>query len=394
MITQKIRFASLLGILFLNTSFAATTPNWIQAENMLSITDAITTMTPYHDRVYIAGNDLGNLQPNNCTFMFVSQSFNDWLSVNNGLQSPTTCVQDLHNFVVFNDQLYAGGLSGFFVYNGNDLNPNWTSLSVTGLPTFMPTITNMVVYQNKIYAIATSGDGSNTGVYVFNAETKTWTNISSMMPIQENVAGPPTSLIVFNNKLYWTYNFVNGMYGPYSATMYVYNGDDTAPNWSTIFKSDDNREFVGMDVFNNTLLVAGNTNVGGTLTPQAFILAYNGDDKMPQWNDITGFDGTLKNLNLSAFSHSSTALFIGGLDSTTSRSSIYQFNGNFQKPSWVESDAGIKRYVGPGYGSGILNFTNTSHGFYAADFAVSGRGGTSSSVVYLLENNMSQKKTS
>lgn len=354
----------ILGFFIIQPCFSGTL-NWQKAQTGLSPSDGITAMTTYHQHVYIAGYNNNNPSPN-CSFLYSMQSLNQWISVSNGLQA--SCPRDLHDFVTFNDQLYVGGLSGFYVYNGDDTHPNWTALSVSGLPTPSPTITNFAVFNNKLYAVATRGDGVNLGVYVYDESHTNWNLINGSI-VTQRVAGPPSSLIVFNNKLYWFYNYVDYPSGNFHGTVYVYNGNDTAPSWSTVYQSQDNREIFAFDVMDNTLYMAG-TIQNPQPNGNGFVFAYNGDDASPQWIDISDSQGQFNGFYIYTLQDFNHNLYVGGINKYF-RSRIYQFNGDSKTPLWTRADNGISPYIGPGYSTGIQLFAVSKDTFYTAQSVMS-----------------------
>lgn len=268
---------------------------WISIGDGLPLNEAsfIYSVIEFNKKIYVGGCFLHSSQ----AFAYVSNGYNQknpkWTWVGKGL--PGTVIK----FAVGKNVLYAMAKSfkqGWLIYsyNGNDQSPNWAPISIAGLPSdpnFMWEYKDkgITVFKDKMYLFC-----KDRGIFVYDDQKQLWSEVSPVN--KENRFFLANAMVVFHDKLY-----VGGITEVQlpgrpdlkkSTSVYVYNGNDHAPNWTWIsdglpglpedFYASGN-QVNALNVLNNTLYVAGSSWRGGL---HEFIYAYNGNDKMPKWNNV------------------------------------------------------------------------------------------------------------
>ena len=216
-----------------------------------------------------------------------------------------------------------------FAYNGNDQSPSWTPISVAGSP-FNGYPNQLIVFNNKMYV------NSASSISVYDDKNQSWSSIGNSLLVPRATIN---TMAVFQNKLY----AVGGAFGDgcrEKAVAYVYNGNDSAPNWAPISvglpKSSNicrGSIIVALRVFNNTLF-AGGVDTDGV----AFVYAYNGNDQMPYWTSVSkGLPGLPDSWNteVDSLTVSNNTLYAGGVSNYGHDLFVYAYNNNKGAPSWT-----------------------------------------------------------
>lgn len=206
--------------------------------------------------------------------------------------------------VAFNAKLYAAwseaGSIRVAVYNGNDAAPVWTFVDGDGVAGIVndPAATaehpRFAVLGTKLYATWQELGASTlaqVAVYNGNDSAPDWTFVDNGGIVSTNVGGSTRPVLAaFSSKLYLAFEN-NGI------AVQVYGGDDAAPAWTSVtgaltvlFRINEQAYNPELAVLNGRLYLAWREYLSAPLfsSMQIRVAVYNGNDAAADWRFVDG----------------------------------------------------------------------------------------------------------
>jgi len=264
-----------------------------------------------------AGNELAASHTWSFTTRDLNWSFVDGNGTNGINKDVTKDASGQNSFVEFNNKLYFAWSESLgtvnnnnirvTVYNGNDSSPTWRFID---------------------------GDAV-TGI---NKDT-------SKLAVRPR-------LMVFNNKLYITWDERDAVGDHFQVRVKVYNGNDSSPSWSFVdgggtYGINKNPNLHGYFsfpyVFDDKLYVTWNEGHGVSTDDQIRVAVFNGSDSSPVWSFVDG-DAPVNGLNKDTTKNATSPklitlnnkLYLGWQESNGTAYQIRMtvYNGNDSSPTW------------------------------------------------------------
>lgn len=294
-----------------------------------------------------------------------------WVSVDGGgiLRDSTRGAQN-PQITEFNSKLYLtwSEKNGYFgettaymrvaVYNGNDSSPAWNYVDGDGDsglnldPEKHAVQPQLTVYNSKLYLTWSEGDPLflfpgriHVKVYNGNDSAPQWTLIDGPVPNLNGyyAAGAYTpQLTAFNNKLYLSWNeLVSGT--TIQSRVRVFNGNDANPRWDLVDNGGIGQN--GKSSLNSQLTVFNSKLY--SIRSEDFLVTvsvYNGNDLSPNWTSVDGIDGINRDPSMRASQpqltiYNSQLYAVWAEDNGSAMQiRLARYNGDDGTPKWTSAD--------------------------------------------------------
>ena len=250
----------------------------------------------------------------------------------------------------------------------------WVSV-IGNLPLANPTtgydngyIKSTIEFNKKQYV--TGSDKAGGGfVYVYNGndQNPAWTSVASFK-------GPVTAVTVYKNTLY---AYIPKMFDYYHNLFFSYNGDDKNPHWTRISTTG-----LPDDEYIQQLIVVNNKMYSRSVDS-----VYVYDDKNKSWSSVSKD----MHFGIQAMTVFHDKLYVAGFDSgrpidDSSKVEVYVYNSNDDAPSWSSVGAGLPLYIKNSDGMYLTARANTLNVFNDTLF-VGGHDAEDMAFVYAYNGN-------
>ncbi len=274
-------------------------PKWTSVGTGLPVDGNIAALGIYNNALYVAGYGgyaIGFIFRYNGDDQHPS-----WTPVSMAGLSQRTFMPS--HLMEYNNKMYITDDNSFsspiFVYD--DKKQSWSPVAND-----LDRIDAMTVFHDKLYVV--DRDSSRLAAYVYNGndDAPSWKLISPNWSSYQASYG--FTLSVSNDTL-----FVAGQNADDGSFVYAYNGDDQNPNWRDVSNGLPNQPnhydtwVTSLTVSNNTLYAGGVIWSSGS----PFVYVYNGNNDAPNWTSVgnNGLPLALMDVSLTAFNNT---FYMGG----------------------------------------------------------------------------------